>query len=281
MRLFIPAQSLFVLLLISHVIITKVSPPFPSITFLDVGHGDSIVLRDQMGKAVLWDSGRKKHAKAIDNYLKGIGNYYLDSILLTHPDKDKYYIDENGHIKHISKKKYDLTYLNIFTEKRKLPNNHKLFTSLKNMFETGSFMEDDNFNLWLNFLKKTNYKGIDINQAIELSNISNNSGYQNVKDNYKIGHYICGLIIDWWKIRKNKISTVQCYYDLIRDDDPLPYFNTNIKCAALFDTKCNFKKFFHFDKHTFTETCPNYGKDIKNCKCEHNNRYYFCINNLF
>tara|TARA_S200000501_G_scaffold372460_1_gene417509 strand:+ start:537 stop:1349 length:813 start_codon:yes stop_codon:yes gene_type:complete len=198
-----------------------------------------------------------------------------------HPDKDKYYIDENGHIKHISKKKYDLTYLNIFTEKRKLPNNHKLFTSLKNMFETGSFMEDDNFNLWLNFLKKTNYKGIDINQAIELSNISNNSGYQNVKDNYKIGHYICGLIIDWWKIRKNKISTVQCYYDLIRDDDPLPYFNTNIKCAALFDTKCNFKKFFHFDKHTFTETCPNYGKDIKNCKCEHNNRYYFCINNLF
>lgn len=197
-----------------------------------------------------------------------------------HPDRNKYYIDINGDIKSISKKKYTLSYLNIFTESRKLPNNHKLFTSLKNMFETGSFMKDNNFHLWLECLKKTNYKGIDINQAIELSSISNNSGYQNIKDNYKIGHYICGLIIDWWNIRRHKIARVQCYYDLIKDDDPLPYLNTNIKHAALFDTKCNFKQLYNLD-HTISIKCPNYGKDTKYCKCEHNNRYHFCIRNFF
>jgi hypothetical protein len=202
-----------------------------------------------------------------------------------HPDNNKYYKNEHGKIKSVFNKKYPLIFLNNFTNSRKLPNNDKLFISLKNMFETGSFMKDNNFNLWLDCLKKTIYKGIDINQAIELSSIVNNSGYQNINEKWRIGHYICGLIIDWWNIRGKKISVVQCYYDVqINDDhDPRPNFNIKIKCAPLFDTKCNFKKTVNVNNNNekYIIPCPNYGKCIENCRIEHNHRYNMCITNFF
>ena len=200
-----------------------------------------------------------------------------------HPDHKKYYKDKDGIIKLIFNKKYSSIFLDNFTKSRKLPNNNKLFNLLKEMFKTGSFMKDNNFIMWLDCLKKINYKGIDITQAIELSSIVNNSEYQNINEKWRIGHYICGLIIDWWNIRGKNISVVQCYYNLQKNDDKdtKPIYNTKIKNAALFDNKCNYKKKIIIENQILNIPCPNHGKDIKYCKLEHNNRYHFCIKNFF
>jgi len=143
------------------------------------------------------------------------------------------------------------------------------------MFDTGSLREDNNFLDWLHWLEtKTIYRGISTKQAIELISLAMNSKNQWVKEDLKwrIGHFACGLIIDWWNIDKFKINQVQCYYGAGTND--LPIVNTNIRPAAFFCRKCNHTKMPSGKK------CVNYGNDIKNCNMSHNNLFAFLMRNI-
>jgi len=69
-------------------------PPVPanSVTFLDVGQGDCILLRTASGQAYLFDCGssnRKNVGKyVLLPYLKYNGIHTLDGVFLSHPDED-------------------------------------------------------------------------------------------------------------------------------------------------------------------------------------------------
>ena len=57
-------------------------------TMLDVGQGDSFLLRLPNGRAILVDTGRRGRSRDILEYLKAQGVEELDALLLTHSDAD-------------------------------------------------------------------------------------------------------------------------------------------------------------------------------------------------
>ncbi|MFN3395348.1 MAG: DNA internalization-related competence protein ComEC/Rec2 [Thermodesulfovibrionales bacterium] len=57
-----------------------------SLTFLDVGQGDCIVIETPKGKTFLVDTG--KTGREAESYLRFRGKDYIDSIILTHADND-------------------------------------------------------------------------------------------------------------------------------------------------------------------------------------------------
>ncbi|TWT82435.1 ComEC family competence protein [Planctomycetes bacterium CA13] len=63
-------------------------------TFVDVGHGTTVVLRDSEGHVWLYDCGRLANANGssrdIDSTLWSIGATHLDAIFLSHADSDHY-----------------------------------------------------------------------------------------------------------------------------------------------------------------------------------------------
>lgn len=64
-----------------------------SITVLDVGQGDGIVARTPGGRVLIVDAGRSAGSddegrRVIIPYLRSQGIYYVDALLLTHPDDD-------------------------------------------------------------------------------------------------------------------------------------------------------------------------------------------------
>ena len=98
-----------------------------------------------------------------------------------------------------------------------------------------------------------------------------NSKKQWVKGDLKwrIGHYVCGLIIDWWNIDKCIINQVQCYYGV--GTNGLPLVNTEIRPAAFFCRKCN--------NNINGKKCENYGNNIRNCNMSHNSLFEFLMRN--
>lgn len=58
------------------------------ISYINVGQGDSILLRDPDGFAVLIDGGEKTAGPTVVNYLKTHGVTTLNVMLATHPDSD-------------------------------------------------------------------------------------------------------------------------------------------------------------------------------------------------
>ncbi|NCO40296.1 MAG: DNA internalization-related competence protein ComEC/Rec2 [Armatimonadetes bacterium] len=73
---------------------SKLRPRELAVTFLDVGQGDSIVVRSPTGKTVLIDGGshdrtfRDVGERVIVPYLAELGVRKLDAILVTHPHED-------------------------------------------------------------------------------------------------------------------------------------------------------------------------------------------------
>jgi hypothetical protein len=158
---------------------------------------------------------------------------------INNPDIWNIVKNEENEIVRINNLRYSKNYLDEFTKNRSLPNNNFLWTSLKQMYKDGSITKENNIINWLNFLKKnTIYQGISSKQAIELTNIYNNSPKQYVhKDNkWKIQHSVCGLVIDWWNLNANLVGGISCYYIYAYRK---PFLNKKIKPAAAFDTKCN------------------------------------------
>lgn len=67
----------------------KYSPPQElEVHFIDVGQGDSILVRTIDGKNMLIDSGSSEKSATVLDYLKKEGVRKLDIVIATHPDED-------------------------------------------------------------------------------------------------------------------------------------------------------------------------------------------------
>lgn len=58
------------------------------IYYLDVGQGDSQLIRLPDGKNILIDAGTRSSAKSLVNYLKDLGVKKIDTLIATHPHED-------------------------------------------------------------------------------------------------------------------------------------------------------------------------------------------------
>jgi competence protein ComEC len=63
--------------------------PVNSVTFLDPGQGDAMLLEDSLGRRVLIDAG-VSGTGALGDYLRSRGIHALDVVIVTHPDNDHY-----------------------------------------------------------------------------------------------------------------------------------------------------------------------------------------------
>ena len=86
--------GLFILILIS-----PFNNPFYHVSFIDVGQGDSILIKSDFNKAnILIDTGSTYNYYKLKKYLFSQGVYCLDYLIITHNDSD-----HNGNVKQLSK----------------------------------------------------------------------------------------------------------------------------------------------------------------------------------
>ena len=62
--------------------------PNPTASFISVGQGDAILIRDGAGFDALVDGGRKSAGEAVLAYLRQVGVDDLEVLLATHADSD-------------------------------------------------------------------------------------------------------------------------------------------------------------------------------------------------
>lgn len=68
---------------------SNISNIFGSVTFIDVGQGDAILIKAPFNSGtVLIDTGSEYNYYKLDRYLKSKGVYVIDYLIITHPDKD-------------------------------------------------------------------------------------------------------------------------------------------------------------------------------------------------
>ena len=83
-------------------ILISISPfnnPFYHVSFIDVGQGDSILIKSEFNKAnILIDTGSTYNYYKLKKYLFSQGVYCLDYLIITHNDSD-----HNGNVKQLSK----------------------------------------------------------------------------------------------------------------------------------------------------------------------------------
>ncbi len=69
--------------------ITGLFHPFAEVSFLNVGQGDSILIRESLNRCnVLIDTGKPSAWKAVSASLEGRGIRRLDTLFISHPDED-------------------------------------------------------------------------------------------------------------------------------------------------------------------------------------------------
>lgn len=86
--------GLFILILIS-----PFNNPFYHVSFIDVGQGDSILIKSEFNKAnILIDTGSTYNYYKLKKYLFSQGVYCLDYLIITHNDSD-----HNGNVEQLSK----------------------------------------------------------------------------------------------------------------------------------------------------------------------------------
>lgn len=59
-----------------------------TVTYIDVGQGDSIHIHTPEGQDILIDAGEKKYGADVVNHLKSVGVEELDAVIVTHPHSD-------------------------------------------------------------------------------------------------------------------------------------------------------------------------------------------------
>lgn len=82
-RPLVAASSLVALVV---VVMPGAPPPGPTVTFLDVGQGDAVLLQDELGTVVLVDGGRTP--QVLDDALRRYGVRRIDLLVITHGDAD-------------------------------------------------------------------------------------------------------------------------------------------------------------------------------------------------
>ena len=93
--------------------ITNISHPFASVTYINVDQGDSILIRLPFNKSnILIDTGKESKYIYVDSYLKAKGITELDYLIITHNDSDhngnKQALIDNYDVKHIIEKPEDI-----------------------------------------------------------------------------------------------------------------------------------------------------------------------------
>lgn len=69
--------------------ITGLFHPFAEVTFINVGQGDSILIREPFGRTnILIDTGKPSAYKSLQSTLDAKGIYRLDTLFITHADSD-------------------------------------------------------------------------------------------------------------------------------------------------------------------------------------------------
>jgi len=75
--------------LVSLYLIFNLNVPYTSVSFIDVGQGDSILIRDSFNRNVtLIDTGSKYSYYKLEKYLKGKSIRNIDYLVVTHEDED-------------------------------------------------------------------------------------------------------------------------------------------------------------------------------------------------
>lgn len=92
-----PKNSYFIIVLLLCIILSPFNNPFMHISFIDVGQGDSILIKGPINKYnILIDTGSNYNYYKLKNYLYKEGIYKLDYLIITHNDSD-----HNGNINNL------------------------------------------------------------------------------------------------------------------------------------------------------------------------------------
>ncbi|MDD6259389.1 MAG: MBL fold metallo-hydrolase [Erysipelotrichaceae bacterium] len=111
-------QFVCILLLVFQ--ITGLFHPFMELAFINIGQGDSILLRAPLNSQnILIDTGKPSAWNALDDYLKSEGIHHLDTLIITHSDNDhsgnKENIEKKYKPEHVITTHKDKTISGIFT----------------------------------------------------------------------------------------------------------------------------------------------------------------------
>ena len=119
-------------------------------------------------------------------------------------------------------KLYSKEELNEYATTKILPDQHKIIRMIEFMFDKNLIIKnpmipDAFFNCIYNFKKEKEFNGISAKQAGKILmnyRIKNKTLYdknQNLQTN--IQHAVCGMVIDWWNLKKDEVGGVgYCYY---------------------------------------------------------------------
>jgi len=165
------------ILLIIVMLITPLNNPFSKVTFIDVGQGDSILIRDKFTSGnILIDTGSSYNYSKLKRYLYSQGIYKIDYLILSHNDED-----HNGNIENLKK---DFNIKNIVEEGKDVVLNK---TTIMNL-NLGKYDNDNDNSLvyYINFYGLNYLFTGDISKNTEKSLISK---YPINVDILKIGHH--------------------------------------------------------------------------------------------
>lgn len=165
------------ILLIIVMLITPLNNPFSKVTFIDVGQGDSILIRDKFTSGnILIDTGSSYNYSKLKRYLYSQGIYKIDCLILSHNDED-----HNGNIENLKK---DFNINSIVEEGKDVVLNK---TTIMNL-NLGKYDNDNDNSLvyYMNFYGLNYLFTGDISKNVEKTLISK---YPINVDILKIGHH--------------------------------------------------------------------------------------------
>ena len=118
------------------VILLPINNPFCHVTFIDVGQGDAIMVKNALSKSsVLIDTGSVYNYHKLNTFLNKEGIYVIDKLIITHDDSD-----HNGNV---DKLKKDYLVKEIVTEGKDFAYNKLYFDHL----DLGEFNNDNDNSL--------------------------------------------------------------------------------------------------------------------------------------
>jgi beta-lactamase superfamily II metal-dependent hydrolase len=87
------ARVVYIFVIVGMVIMlltiqSRAASPTLKASYIDVGHGDAILLQDGNGFEVLIDGGESNKGQIVVNYLKSQGVNELEVMVNSHPDSD-------------------------------------------------------------------------------------------------------------------------------------------------------------------------------------------------
>ena len=138
-------NTLLMYLSLIFLLIIPINYPFVSINYIDVGQGDSILIRDKFNQTnILIDTGSIYNYSKLKKYLYQKGIYKIDYLIISHDDND-----HNGNIDNL-KKDFKINELIMEGKDININNIHLIYYDL-------GYHENDNDNSLVYFINIDNY----------------------------------------------------------------------------------------------------------------------------